>query len=290
MKLAFVTYRDAGKFVADIPQEDALLKAYLSKKEVDFTFEVWDDPKVDWEAYDVLVIKSPWDYFEKPHAWYAWLKKIEHKRVLNPVKTLRWNSDKKYLQDVADAGFPIVPTYWLNKGEKINWMDLFAHFSTEKLIIKPRISGGALHTYALGHQDKHKMQEIEILIKDGDYMAQPFVQEIPDKGEWSFLFFNNELSHTLLKTAKEGEFRVQHFFGGSIHSGEAPAALEVQAKAFANRFAADCLYARVDGVEVNGELQLVELELIEPLLFLFTHPQGFDNYYAALQTQVHKKA
>lgn len=283
MKIAFVTYQDAGKFNAAIPQEDELLKSFLTKKGLDFVFEVWDNPAVDWEQYDALIIKSPWDYFEKAATWYAWLDKVKHLKVLNPVSVLRWNSDKIYLQEIADAGFDIVPSEWLDKGKSPDWDQLFSHFDTKRLIIKPRISGGALHTYALSDHDSHKMEEIEELLQEFDFMAQPFIQQIPDKGEWSFIFFNNQLSHTILKTAKEGEFRVQHFFGGTIHAVEAPSYLLKTAQELVNQFAKGCLYARVDGVEIEGQLHLVELELIEPLLFMFTDEHAFENYYKALK-------
>jgi glutathione synthase/RimK-type ligase-like ATP-grasp enzyme len=113
-------------------------------------------------------------------------------------------------------------------------------------------------------------------------MAQPFLPQIQEEGEWSFVFFNGKFSHSLLKKAKPGDFRVQHYLGGTIHSAQAPAHLLKEATAYAEAFAKSCLYVRVDGLEVDKHFMLMELELIEPFLFLFTHPQGYENYYTGL--------
>ncbi len=284
--IAFVTYRDAGKFAADVPQEDELLNQYLIQHNAHFEWVVWDDAAVQWEKYERIVIKSPWDYFEKEAAWYAWLKRVQHLPVLNPVEVLKWNSNKRYLQQIADAGHAIVPTYWIEQEEEINWTQLFTVFTTDKLVIKPCVSGGAMHTYVVKKQDTDLQKTVVALAKTIPLMAQPFVAEIPEKGEWSLVFFNEKLSHTILKTAKKGEFRVQHFFGGSIHSIHASLPTQQAATAIVQQFAQNCLYARVDGVEINGKFHLVELELIEPLLFMFTDPNAFDSYYAALKQRM----
>jgi glutathione synthase/RimK-type ligase-like ATP-grasp enzyme len=117
-------------------------------------------------------------------------------------------------------------------------------------------------------------------------MIQPFLKEIEDEGEWSLLFFNGQYSHSLLKKAKSGDFRVQHYLGGSIHP-QSPSEEQIAvAKQYVTLFAKCCLYARVDGVYVNGAFNLMELELIEPFLFLFTHPQAYENYAKALKSML----
>ncbi len=112
-------------------------------------------------------------------------------------------------------------------------------------------------------------------------MAQPFMPEIAD-GEWSYLFFNGKFSHSLLKKPAEGDFRVQHYHGGTISKVAASPEQIKSAGLYVEKFATDTLYARVDGIHRNGELYLMELELIEPYLFLNTAPEAFHNYYVAL--------
>jgi glutathione synthase/RimK-type ligase-like ATP-grasp enzyme len=113
-------------------------------------------------------------------------------------------------------------------------------------------------------------------------MLQPFIQEIELEGEWSFIFFASQFSHALIKKAKAGDFRVQSSFGGTVHPQDPSQHLLDSAQQYVDQFAKGCLYARVDGTIVNGKLMLMELELIEPFLFLDTNKKSLENYYQAL--------
>ncbi|AKQ44638.1 hypothetical protein TH63_01760 [Rufibacter radiotolerans] len=285
MKLALVTYEAINSYGSISSAEDGLLTDFLSAKGLDITPEVWDNPAVNWEQYDLAIFKSPWDYFDKFAAFRAWLDKMETQglRTLNPISTVKWNADKHYLLDVAAAGLPIVPTALLKKGTTVHLHEFFTQFQTEKLIIKPSVSGGAKNTFIVPREEEElAIPRLQELLASEDFLVQPFMPQIQEEGEWSFLFFNGHYSHCLLKSAKAGDFRVQHFFGGTIHPQEAPAHLLPQAQKLVDQFAKGCLYARVDGVAVGQELQLMELELIEPFLFLHTNPEGLENYYRAL--------
>ena len=152
------------------------------------------------------------------------------------------------------------------------------------LLIKPRVSGGSKNTFALNRQEaEERKAALDTLFSEEGYMVQPFLAEVPEKGEWSFVFFRGQFSHSVLKKAKSGDFRVQHYLGGSIYpTATPPQHLLAQATRIARHFAAECLYARVDGIEVGEDLLLMELELIEPFLFLFTHGPAFAAYHQAL--------
>ncbi|MBC5993200.1 ATP-grasp domain-containing protein [Pontibacter cellulosilyticus] len=284
-QIALITYFNTGNFSGISDQENDDLYNYLTQKGLSVSYQIWDDPEVDWTQFELIILKSPWDYFDKIDAFYTWLDKLEQLgcRVLNPVQTVRWNADKRYLKDVQDKGMKIVPTVWLQKGSTFNAGEAFATLGSEKIIVKPSVSGGAKNTFALTPADAEaKTESINELLQEEAFLVQPFVEEIKTKGEWSFLFFNGEYSHTVLKTVKPGDFRVQHFFGGTIHTPEPPAALLEAAHNIVDNFAQDCLYARVDGVEINGELHLMELELIEPFLFLATNEGALERYYQAV--------
>ncbi|MGV3541086.1 MAG: ATP-grasp domain-containing protein, partial [Rufibacter sp.] len=195
--------------------------------------------------------------------------------------------DKHYLLEIEEAGFPIVPSALLKRNMPVRLDELFTRFQTHKLIIKPTVSGGAKNTFTVSPEEVEAvLPKLHELLQAEDFLAQPFMPQIQEEGEWSLLFFNGKYSHCLLKSAKAGDFRVQHFFGGTIHPQPAPAHLLPQAQKLVNQFAQGCLYARVDGVDVNGQLQLMELELIEPFLFLHTHEQALENYYQALMEMV----
>lgn len=287
MDIALVTYKPVGKFTgAGVEQEDALLTAQLKSSGHRVTVEIWNDPAVEWHRYEVVVLKSPWDYFDRITEFYTWLDMLERLavRVLNPVATVRWNADKKYLLDMQAAGVRIVPTHWLPRGSRFVPDALFAALQTEQLIIKPAISGGAKNTYSLTLAEAiaHAPQ-LDKLLAEEDFLAQPFLPQIQTEGEWSFIYLGGKFSHCVLKTPKSGDFRVQHYLGGGVESRPTPAHLLSAADNIVARFAQGCLYARVDGVEVDGEFLLMELELIEPFLYLDADEKAPQRYEEGLR-------
>lgn len=293
MKIAYVCYEDVGKYTSSVENEDDILLKFLKTKGLDITMEVWNDPNVDWKTYDVAVLKSPWDYFDKINEFYQWLNKLEelNLNLLNPVKVVKWNSDKHYLREIADAGLPVTPTLYLEKGVTPNLGSCFEKLKSETLIVKPCISGGSKNTIKVTKANLAQVSSlVQEYLREEAYMVQPFLKEIETEGEWSLLFFNGKFSHSLLKKAKQGDFRVQHYLGGTIHSETAPDSLVRSAEEYVKQFAKGCLYARVDGLIVKGEFMLMELELIEPFLFLFTNPDSYQNYYEALTEMINIQA
>ncbi|MCC9135646.1 RimK family alpha-L-glutamate ligase [Pontibacter silvestris] len=288
-QIALATCRSLGNYTDNADAEDERLYQFLKEKGLSVSFQVWDDEQVNWERFDAVIIKSPWDYFDKIAAFYKWLDKLEALGcvVLNPVQTLRWNADKIYFKDIQQQGVKVVPTVWLEQERAFDVEHVFEQLQAEKIIVKPRVSGGAKNTFALTKSEaKAKAQIINALLQKEAFLAQPFLNEVKTQGEWSFIFFNGVLSHGVLKTAKSGDFRVQHFYGGTVHTPELPARLLASAQTIVDQFAQNCLYARVDGVELEGELVLMELELIEPFLFLSTSEGAIDRYYEALQANL----
>ena len=286
MNIAIVTYNDNGAYhLSSLKNEDDLLVEYLERKGLTIEKMVWNDPRVEWESYDAVVIKSPWDYFNLIDDFYAWLTKMEEKNIkfLNPIAIVKWNADKHYLKDIEDGGLKIAPCIFLEKGKQVNLNDYFHNLNTNKLIVKPAVSGGSKNTFKVVAENvKEINQQLQSLLEAEDLIVQPFLKEIEEQGEWSFLFFGGKFSHALVKKAKDGDFRVQHVFGGTIHPQQPPEGLIEIAQGYIDRFAKDCLYARVDGVVVDQQFLLMELELIEPYLFLETNLDSLENYYQAL--------
>lgn len=284
MKIALVTYNDNGAYHSQTIEDDYLID-YLQGKGMKLEKAIWNNPNVDWEKYDLAIIKSPWDYFNLIDDFYQWLANLEAKnvKVLNPIATLKWNADKHYLQDIENAGLNIAKCSFLDKGHVVDLNHCFQELNTEKLIVKPAVSGGSKNTFKVTSENVEKVNLLlnELLLEES-FILQPFIKEIEEEGEWSFLFFGGKFSHALLKKAKTGDFRVQHVFGGTIHPQEPREALIATAQRYVDQFAKNCLYARVDGVMVNGEFLLMELELIEPYLFLDTKKESLANYYQAL--------
>lgn len=284
MKITIVGYQKVERLSQGVANdEDTELIDFLRGKGLDVVPTIWNDETVDWSKFDVAIIKSPWDYHNHLNEFLGWLDTLEKLgvKVLNPVEVIKWNSDKHYLKDIADKGLSVIPSEYLEKNSTFN-NHFFEYFSAEKLVVKPCVSAGAQNTITVSRDNlEERSKEIEQLLKDQDYMVQPFVKEI-EHGEWSFLFFNGKYSHCSLKTPKKGDFRVQHYHGGSI-SYPVPDSLHIeQAGSYLKSLSQSTLYARVDGVLINDSFHLMELELIEPYLFLNGDNALQENYYQAL--------
>jgi len=287
MNIVIASYFDTGRYLSVVPNEDEMLLNLFTKHHHQVTLKVWDDPSVDWTSYDIIIIKSTWDYFiGKIEKFYQWLTFIKEKNIpcLNHPDLIKWNADKHYLLDIQSAGLNIVPSIIIEKNNLFYADDAFQKFKADELIVKPTISGGAMNTLRLNKNNaKDHEAQINDWLKEQAYLIQPLKKEVIKQGEWSFLFFNGQFSHHLLKVAKEGEFRIQHFFGGKIISPDFDRNIINIAQEYVNKFATNSLYARVDGVITENGFELMELELIEPYMFFFTNEQSLENYYNAFE-------
>jgi len=287
MNIALVTYLDKGAYdSATVESEDDKLLNFLKQKGLNIEKVIWNDPAINWQDYSLAILKSPWDYFDLISDFYQWLDQLEHLKVelLNPIEVVKWNSNKLYLQEIEAAGLKITPSTFIRKQESVNLNEFFGKYGVDKLIVKPCISGGAKNTFKVTADNVSEVnQKLNNLLQEEDFIVQPFLPEILENGEWSFIFFNSVYSHSLVKQAKPGDFRVQPAHGGSVHPQNPSEEQINMAQQYIDLFAKNCLYARVDGTFVNGEFLLMELELIEPFLFLNTDPQNYERYYKALQ-------
>ena len=286
MKIAYILYKVQEKYLHGVANdEDKELLDFLKTKGLDIYPEIWNDEKVNWEQYSVALLKSPWDYFENIQHFYVWLSNLDKMgiRLLNPTSLVKWNSDKHYLKDIEQKGLNVIPSLFLEKGSVFENNTLFFNsLKSEKIVLKPCVSAGAKNTLVLTQNNlASEINKINLLLKEESYLIQPYEKEIL-KGEWSFLFFNQKYSHSILKTPKQGDFRVQHYLGGSIHYQQAKELYVNMANEYIQAFAKNSLYARVDGIIKDEQFHLMELELIEPYLFLNYHPKTFENYYQAL--------
>lgn len=286
MKIALITYLDKGAYnTSTVESEDDKLLHFLKGKGLNVDLVIWNNPHINWEDYPLAILKSPWDYFDLIQDFYTWLKRLETKKVklLNPIEVVRWNSDKRYLKEIEADGLKIIPSVFINKQDRVTLKHYFEKFNTNRLIVKPCISGGAKNTFKITINDIDAVElQLNQLIQEENFIIQPFLPEILENGEWSFIFFNGTYSHSLIKKAKPGDFRVQPAHGGSVHPQSPNHELIAIAQQYVDLFAKNCLYARVDGTFVNGEFLLMELELIEPFLFLNTAPENYERYYKAL--------
>jgi glutathione synthase/RimK-type ligase-like ATP-grasp enzyme len=264
-------------------KDEQALPQLLAAAGVDAEPVVWSDPAVRWERYDRVVIRSTWDYFTRIDEFRAWLDRMQAERVplANPPSLVRWNLDKHYLRELAGKGVAVLPTEFIDAPASLATVLADAGFADA--ILKPAISGGSWRTHRFAAADAAALQgDLEAIIAAGGAMVQPFAPEIVDEGEWSFLFFGGRFSHVVIKTPAARDFRVQPKFGGTFRAVEPPPALRAQAESILGLLPTAPLYARIDGIRRGDQLVLMEVEVIEPYLYLPADPSAAGRYVAAL--------
>jgi len=267
-------------------EDDLPLARELEQLGITWVAAIWDDPAIDWTALDALVIRTPWDYFERAAEFRTWLDARIASGVLmcNAGDILDWNYDKGYLLDLEAAGVPLVPTICIPRGERPDVAMLASQRGWHEIVVKPTISGGAYRTHRFLVDDAAVyQQEIDATLADRGVLVQPFLPEILDDGELSLLFFDGVFSHAVRKRPQPGDYRVQFQFGGTTEPVEVESDLVEQARACALAAPSLPVYARVDGVVKDGQFLLMELEVFEPLMFLAQHPEAPARFARAIQ-------
>ena len=263
--------------------DDQLLEAWLRQQGHEVAVQVWDEA-TDWERFDLVIVRSCWDYHRKRGQFLEWIQALRDASVnlLNPPAMLAWNHDKRYLQDLAERSIPIVETEWVEGGSSADLMEILKRRGWSQAVIKPRVSATAWKTSRTSLETARQDQAgLDTLLSEENVMVQGFVDEIVEVGEFSFLYFNGVRSHAVLKRASAGDFRVQDEFAGTAHLVQPQAAVWSQADAVLATLDEVPLYARVDGPLIDGTLHVLELELIEPALFLAVDPGAAARFGAA---------
>ena len=284
-RIAFATSTD----YPSIQPDDAHLAATLERLGIEPVSCIWNDPALDWSAFDAVLIRTIWDYFKQHAAFLAWLDRLDQLGVptINDSRLLRWNSDKRYLFDLAERGVATIPTHL---AAATGLPDLLISMSGQAVVVKPSVSGGAWHTLYGTVGDAAFADAVAQLPRELDYLVQPFLPEIASDGEWSLLYFAGRFSHAVIKRPAAGDYRVQGEHGGSTAAAEPePATLAAAAHALTSvaGLGYDApAYARVDGVICAGRFVLMELELIEPFLFLAGHAASAERLAGEVMRQV----
>lgn len=284
-RVALATYAGLPALAAD----DRPLLALLPRHGVTAEPVVWDAAGVAWARYDAVVVRSCWDYHLRPGAFLDWVAAVERAGVplCNPPSALRWNADKRYLRALADAGVPTVPTRWIEPGDAASPGGTLARLLEEtgwdEVVVKPTVSASAHGTWRTSRaRAGTDGARFRALAAGGPLMLQPFVAAVTTAGEWSLVFLGGRYSHAVLKRPRPGDFRVQHEHGGRAEPAAPDAATVAAAARALSHVPGGCLYARVDGCVVDGVFQLMELEVLEPSLFLATSPGAAERFAEAI--------
>jgi len=282
MRCAFLTLDDPAGYTID----DHLAVAPLARLGWSVDTIPWRR-EVDWTTYDAVIIRSTWDYATDPEAFLRALAEIDSTGVplFNSLDLVRWNIRKTYLRDLRHRGVAIVPTVWRDRLDGGELRRLLDEVGAGEVVVKPVIGASARGAFRVSAATTSRdAAEIEAYYADLALMAQPFMRAIPVEGEFSLFYFDGEYSHAIRKRPKPADFRVQEEHGGSNVAVSATPELLAAGARVLHALEETPLYARVDFVRANDadDLLLMELELIEPSLYLRLDAGAAERFARAL--------
>jgi glutathione synthase/RimK-type ligase-like ATP-grasp enzyme len=279
LRVALVTATGARHLDEDLPPLLAALEGVGAAPEI----VVWDDVALDWRAFDVAVLRSAWDYAPRRDAFVAWARALPVP-LMNGADVVAWNTDKRYLADLAARAVPITPTVWIAKGEPIRVP------CERETVVKPAVSGGAMDTarYPAGARAEAEAHVRRLHAEGRVAMVQPYQAAVDVDGETALVFFGGVFSHAVRKgpILVPGTALVEGLFAQETIEPRAPSARERQVAEQALDAVPTSvggrrglLYARVDVVPgADGAPLVLELELTEPSVFLLHAPGAADRF------------
>lgn len=294
MKIAFVTCLS----YPDVSPSDQLCADILTAQGHLVEPAPWNNLQVDWQRYDIVILRSCWDYYDYIELFIGFLDRLANEgcSVFNSVKIVKWNLHKRYLQDLSLDSIRIPKTIFFSRGQQIN--DLSTHLEQagwsndwQKLVMKPCISASGRGVELIHqHEASEASQRLNDLLQQEDIMLQEYMPEVAAHGEVSYVFFKGVFSHAILKEVNKDtnaeEFRINTQYKGKNSSLAPDDSVLTSTKrvvdTIAKQFNEVPLYARVDGVNRDGEFILMECELIEPGLFLNFTQDGAQNFAQAI--------
>ncbi len=268
-RIALVTTRDLEVIDAD---EEALLEALPSAEVV-----AWEEP-IDWSVYDLVLLRSTWNYTDHLDEFLEWATAVSRvTRLLNPLDVIRWNTDKRYLSDLANAGIPVVPTVFVTHADLVT-----ADAVAGKVVVKPTVGAGSKGAALFDGDPEGARVHAEALLAQGKIvMIQPYLDNVDTQGETALVFVGGEFSHAARKAAilsREMSWSTGIYADEKVQAAEASdAERELAARILAALpgivpAASDLAYARIDLLPTPNGPVVLELELTEPSLFLGLDP------------------
>lgn len=274
---------EGDAFVTNVLLEDKLIADALVAEGLRVNRIAWDDPHFDWSSTRYALFRSVWDCFDRIDEFTKWYSNTsKNTQFINSKALIDWNIDKHYLKELENKGITIANTLFIEQGSPLDLRSAITTFKhrfgtdTEEFVLKPCVAGGARHTYKFDSDEWEPYATVfEELIANEALMLQEFQKNVVTEGELSLMLFNGEYTHTVLKQAKPGDFRVQDDYGGSVTT-HIP---NEEAIAFAKKAMNACpeppLYGRADIFKDNrGNWALAELEIFEPELWFRFYPDA----------------
>ncbi len=280
MRIAFATHERLG----DLTASDRLAADELERRGATVSPLPWDAPS-PWRHFEAVVIRATWDYYTRAAEFRGWLRSLEDQGVSlwNPARLALWNLHKGYLRDLERDGAVIVPTAWVSSPEPGSLEHLVRSHGWTDVVVKPAISAAGNQTWRTrGPVTQQDEDRFRALARAGDVMVQPLIEPVVREGEWSFVFLGGKFSHAVLKRPASDDFRVQSQYGGTATLMDVAEEWVAQTRSILDAVPAPWLYARVDGCVLDGRFVLIELEMLEPDLFLNLDSQAPARFADAL--------
>lgn len=289
-RCAFITMDNMDGYVCD----DDLAIPAMAKLGWQVDKISWWDTDTDWTRYDIVVIRSPWDYPSDAPRFLENMERITAAGtpLVNPLALVRWNLHKSYLQQLAGRGVNTVPTRWLDRPTREDIVELFTAYASDTLVIKPAVGANAEHAHVLRPGELDAVwPTIEPVFAERQAMVQPFRAAISTEGEYSLIFIGGKLSHTINKLPKAGDFRSQEEHGADITLAQPEPLLVQRATEAVQALDWPPLYGRADMIRnPDGDFEVMELELVEPSLYLRMDPGAPERLARAIVERAAQEA
>jgi hypothetical protein len=253
----------------------------LSRRGVDGVVVAWDDPGFDWTAVDAAVLRSTWDYHLRRDSFLAWTRKVP--RLLNPARVVEWNSHKGYLKELEARAAHTVPTLWVPRGPPPLLVQLLSAHGWSEAVVKPCVSASAHQTVRFSLSDwKHAQDMLAVICATGDAMVQPYLKAVETHHERSLIFIDGVFSHAV----RREPVLITHRFAATRVTAEDDE-LWIAENALRGLETGPLLYARVDLIrDDRNDVRVMELELIEPALYLYLCPEAAQSLADAIVRRV----
>lgn len=281
--VGLVTYRELPL----LSEGDRLLRDALAARGLSVEPLVWDDPSVGWESARLLVVRSVWDYHLRRPEFLEWVDAASEKTALwNPARVIRWNSHKGYLRELEGRGVATVPTVWVQAGGQADLAEIMAREGWSDVVVKPVISLSAYGTLRVGSDNISEGQaHLRQLGAEREMMVQPYIASVEGYGERSLVYLGDRFSHSVRRRPVLVEAQGREEFSTLVEPTPEELAL---AEAALSAVGEPLLYARVDVVwdgepGARGTVRLMELELVEPSLFLPEAEGSADRFANAIE-------
>jgi len=284
IRIALATALAALDLDDDLPP----LREALDRAGIQHETLAWDDVTVSWGRFDAVLLRSTWDYTQRLPEFLRWCERVSAAtRLINPLEIVRWNTDKRYLGELASKGVAVIESFFIAPGEAAD-----AFPTWDEFVVKPTVGAGSRDTQRYIAAERGMAgQHVERLLKAGRHvLVQPYLSQVDSAGETALLFFDGKFSHAIRKgpLLKRGEGPTRALFAAEHITAREPSAQEMATarQVLAALPAQQLLYARVDLLPSSKGPQLLELELTEPSLFFHTAAASADRFAAALRARV----